>query len=69
MPIGKDVPVRIAWIDASGNAQRVYSSALIQNEGERGELTVYRADGEQPRQPLKVLPLRERAPEPPPKPN
>jgi len=69
VPIGKDVPVRIVWIDAAGNGQRVYSSALVQNEGERGELIIYRADGEQPRQPLKVLPLRERAPEPPPKPN
>ena len=66
LPVGRDVPVQIAWIDASGNAQRIYSSALVQNEGERGELMVYRADGEQPRQPLKVLPLREKAPEPPP---
>lgn len=66
VPIGRDVPVQIAWVDASGNAQRIYSSAIVQNEGERGELMVYRADGEEPRQPLKVLPLRERAPAPPP---
>lgn len=64
LPVGRDVPVQIAWIDASGNANRIYSSAIVQNQGERGELMVYRADGEQPRQPLKVLPLREKAPEP-----
>lgn len=68
IPIGRDVPVQIAWVDPSGNAKPIYSSAIVQNEGERGELIVYRADGEQPRQPLKVLPLRERAPEPPPAP-
>ena len=66
--LGKDVPVQIAWVDGSGNARQIYSSAIVQNEGERGELIVYRADGEQPRLPFKVMPLREKAPEPPPEP-
>lgn len=65
LPVGRDVPVQIAWIDAAGSTHPFYSSAIVQNQGERGELMVYRADGEQPRQPLKVLPLREKAPEPP----
>jgi len=68
IPLGRDVPLQIAWVDPSGTTKPIYSSAIVQNEGERGELIVYRADGEQPRQPLKVLPLRERAPEPPPAP-
>lgn len=69
LPQGRDVPVQIAWIDNAGTPRKIYSSAIVQNEGERGELIVYRADGEQPRTPLKVLPLREKAPEPPPEPH
>lgn len=55
-------PVQISAQDASGAWHVVYQSAITQNTGERGNIILYRADGESPRTPIKVLNLRERAP-------
>jgi hypothetical protein len=58
-------PVQIAVLDAEQNWRVVYQSAITQNPGERGNVILYRADGVSPRNPVKVLNLRERAPTPP----
>lgn len=55
-------PVQISAMDAAGAWRVVYQSAITQNTGERGNIVLYRADGEAPRTPVKVLNLRERAP-------
>lgn len=57
-------PVQIAALDAEQNWRVVYQSAITQNPGERGNVILYRADGVSPRNPVKVLNLRERAPTP-----
>ncbi len=66
IPALATLPVQISLQDASGNWQIIYQSAITQNPGERGQVILYRADGIDPRSPVKVLPLRERAPDPPP---
>jgi len=58
-------PVQISVLDAEQNWRIVYQSAISQNLGERGNVILYRADGVSPRNPVKVLNLRERAPAPP----
>lgn len=58
-------PVQISVLDAEQNWRVVYQSAITQNPGERGNVILYRADGVSPRNPVKVLNLRERAPAPP----
>jgi hypothetical protein len=47
--------------------KKLWSSALVQNRGERSTVLVYAADGVKPRQPLKLVALREKtAPATPP---
>jgi hypothetical protein len=58
-------PVQIAVLDAEQQWRVVYQSAISQNPGERGNVILYKADGVSPRSPVKVITLRERAPEPP----
>jgi len=58
-------PVQISVLDAEQNWRVIYQSAITQNPGERGNVILYRADGVSPRNPVKVLNLRERAPAPP----
>lgn len=41
--------------------KRLWSGALVQNRGERTTVLVYAADGVKPRQPLKLIALRERS--------
>lgn len=49
--------------------KKLWSSALVQNRGERSTVLVYAADGVNPRQPLKLVALREKtAPATPPVP-
>jgi hypothetical protein len=65
---GTEVPFQILVPDQSGAMKRYYSGAVTQNPNERGLVTIYRADGENPRRPVKVSMLREPvAPPPPPK--
>lgn len=66
---GTETPFQILVADAAGSMKRYYSSSVTQNQGERGLVTIYRADGEDPRRPLKVAMLREPVqPEHPPSP-
>jgi hypothetical protein len=58
-------PVQISVLDAEQQWRIIYQSAISQNPGERGNVILYRADGVSPRNPVKVLNLRERAPAPP----
>jgi hypothetical protein len=65
---GTEMPFQILVADRDGTIQRYYSGAVVQNPGERGLVTIYRADGVAPRRPVKVSMLREPvAPPPPPK--
>jgi len=65
---GTEVPFQILVPDETGAMKRYYSGAVTQNPNERGLVTIYRADGENPRRPVKVSMLREPvAPPPPPK--
>lgn len=56
---GAEHPFQILVPDASGAMKRYFSGTVTQNTGERGFVTIYRADGPSPRRPLKVLMLRE----------
>lgn len=62
---GADLPFQILIPDAAGALKAYYSGSITQNPGERGLVTIYRADGEKPRRPLKVSMLREPVVEPP----
>lgn len=55
-------PVQISVLGAEQQWHVVYQSAITQNPGERGNVLLYRADGVNPRTPVKVINLRERAP-------
>ena len=54
-------PTKVSYQDGKGKWRRLWSSALVQNQGERSTVVVYFADGEKPRRPLKLIALRERA--------
>lgn len=54
-------PFRVMIGDRQGNWRPIYDVALTQIGGERTNIVVYRADGERPRRPAKVLVLKERA--------
>lgn len=60
-------PVKIALQDRSGNWRAMFHQVVPLGAGERSSVLVYRADGQRPRRPVKVLVLTERAvlPEPP----
>lgn len=62
---GAELPFQIVIPDASGSMKAYFSGTVTQNQGERGFVTIYRADGEKPRRPLKVSMLREPVVEPP----
>ncbi|MEI7909841.1 MAG: hypothetical protein WCK77_09420 [Verrucomicrobiota bacterium] len=64
---GTDLPVQIAFKNATGQFQRFYSGAVLLNPNERAQIFIHRADGEKPRLPAKVVTFNETAP-PPPKP-
>jgi len=51
---GTDVPFAVV-----AGGKRYFSSTVTQNKNERGWITLYRADAEQPRRPLKVSVFRE----------
>lgn len=58
------LPIQISFALPQGGSKRAYSSAFVQNRGERATVVVYRADGENPRSPVKVIILRETVPAP-----
>jgi len=61
VPHDSPVLLRILTADASGRLMRYYSGSVSANADERCLVTTYRADGENPRRPLKVSILREPA--------
>lgn len=56
---GKEASIQIGAVDASGNLRRIHAGSVFQNPGERTLVTVYRADGVDPRRPLKAVVQRE----------
>jgi len=63
---GAEIALQILVADKTGAMKRYYSGNVTQNQGERGLVMIYRADGVSPRRPVKVEILREPAPPPPP---
>lgn len=65
---GSEQSFQILVPDQAGVMKRYYSGGVTQNPGERGLVTIYRADGASPRRPVKVSMLREPVipPAPPP---
>ncbi|MCW1884555.1 hypothetical protein OKA04_07410 [Luteolibacter flavescens] len=59
MPIGKDTEFQLGAVTTSGDLQRFHSGSIFQNPGERSLIVIYRADGVQPRRPLKAVVHRE----------
>ncbi len=51
--------------DATGNLRNLHSGVITQNPGERSLVTIFRADSETPRRPLKVSVQREPIPRSP----
>ena len=65
---GKETEIQLGAVDAKGTLTRFHSVSVFQNLGERTLVVIYRADGVQPRRPLKAVIQREPLPPPPPKP-
>ena len=68
---GKDHPIELgAVMKEKAAPTRFYSGTVFQNPGERTLVVIYRADGDQPRRPLKAIVEREPVipPKPPPTP-
>jgi hypothetical protein len=61
VPRDSPVALRILTADATGRLMRYYSGGVSANADERSLVVTYRADGENPRRPLKVSILREPA--------
>lgn len=61
MGVSSGTPTTAFYQDSRGGWRRLWSSALVQNRGERSTVAIYRADGEKPRRPLKLIAIRERA--------
>ncbi len=59
--ISEGIPTRVMYQGPKGRWQRLWSSALVQNRGERSTVVVYFADGKKPRKPVKLITLRDRA--------
>lgn len=63
---GKEADFQLGAVDAKGKLVRFHAGTVFQNPGERTLVLVYRADGVQPRRPLKALVRREAVPKTPP---
>lgn len=59
---GRQADFQLGAMDARGKLVRFHAGTLFQNPGERTLVVVYRADGVQPRRPLKVVLRREPVP-------
>lgn len=55
-----DEPLQVAVRDAKGRTKRIFDSAISQSRGERTNVIIHWADGENPRRPARVLLQRER---------
>ncbi|MEO7098504.1 MAG: hypothetical protein ABI162_04020 [Luteolibacter sp.] len=61
MHANAELPFQILMTDVSGTLRTLHSGDILQNQGERSLVLVYRADGESPRRPVKVTVQREPA--------
>jgi hypothetical protein len=59
VPIGKDNEFQLGAVDAKGELERFHAGSIFQNANERSLVVIYRADGVQPRRPLKAVVHRE----------
>jgi hypothetical protein len=59
---GTQIPFQILVADSTASMKPYYSGTVTQNQGERGLVIIYRADGVAPRRPLQVAVLREPVP-------
>jgi hypothetical protein len=62
--VGKETEIQLGAVDAKGTLTRFHSGVVFQNPGERTLVVIYRADGVQPRRPLKAVIQREPLPPP-----
>lgn len=58
--VHEGAPTKAFFQDPRRGWKRFWSSALVQNRGERSTVLTYRADGEKPRSPVKLIALREK---------
>ncbi|RYD64599.1 MAG: hypothetical protein EOP83_09340 [Verrucomicrobiaceae bacterium] len=60
VPVGKDTEFQLgAVVDSAAGLQQFHAGTIFQNPGERSLVVIYRADGVQPRKPLKAIVHRE----------
>jgi hypothetical protein len=59
VPVGKDTEFHLGAVTHAGDLQRFHAGSIFQNPGERSLVVIYRADGVQPRRPLKAVVHRE----------
>jgi hypothetical protein len=59
VPVGKDTEFQLGAVTHAGDLDRFHAGSLFQNPGERSLVVIYRADGVQPRRPLKAVVHRE----------
>jgi hypothetical protein len=57
--VGKDTEFHLGAVTRNGDLQRFHAGSIFQNPGERSLVVIYRADGVQPRRPLKAVVHRE----------
>ena len=57
--VGKDTEFQLGAVTRTGELERFHAGSLFQNIGERSLVVIYRADGVQPRRPLKAVVHRE----------
>lgn len=60
--VGKETDLQLGAVDSSGKLKRFHSGTVFQNPGERTLVVIYRADGVEPRRPLKAIIHREPVP-------
>ncbi|MCF7734613.1 MAG: hypothetical protein K9N23_23220 [Akkermansiaceae bacterium] len=71
--VGTDLPLQVAYRTQAGKLQGFHSGSVLLNPNDRTQVVVYRADGENPRRPAKVVvfneatPVAKTAPQPPPR--
>ena len=61
VPVGKDTEFQLGAVTRTGELDRFHAGTIFQNPGERSLVVIYRADGVQPRRPLKAVVRREAA--------
>lgn len=59
VPVGKDNEFQLGAVTHAGDLDRFHAGSIFQNAGERSLVVIYRADGVQPRRPLKAVVQKE----------